>query len=233
MLRVVKYGDHKLIADLFTEEQGRLSFVVHTSQSPHGKMKKQLFQPLTLLYIRYDYRSKASLQLLREARVSTPFSDLPYQPFKLSMALFLAEFLCYATKDEQQHLPLFGFVVESVLWLDNAREGFSNFHIVFILRLSSFLGFMPNVENYQAGDVFDLQEGVFSHVLPMHPDYLSPEESSFLSVLLRLRYENMSLCAMSRQQRNRCLEAIITYYRLHVEGFPEMKSLTILRELFD
>lgn len=233
VLRVVKYGDHKLIVDMFTEEQGRLSFMAYVSPSARGKMKKHLFQPLALLSVRYDYRMKANLQVLREVRVSVPFRDLPFQPFKLSMVLFLAEFLCHATKDEQQNLPLFEFVTESVLWLDDARGGFSNFHIVFISRLSSFLGFMPNVENYQTGDVFDMREGVFSHAVPMHADYLSPEDASFLSVILRLRYENMNHCAMSRTQRNRCLEAIITYYRLHVADFPELKSLGVLRELFD
>lgn len=232
VLRAIKFGEHKLITDLLTEEQGRLSFVVSVSTSPKGKMKKQIFQPLAIIYIRYDYRAKAHLQVLREARVAVPFRDLPFQPFKLSIALFVAEFLCHATKDEQRNLPLFGFVVDSILWLDNAERGFSSFHIVFMVRLSAFLGFMPNTEDYRIGDVFDLREGAFSHLPPIHRDYLASDEASFLSIVLRLRYESMRFFAMSREQRNRCTEVIVTYYRLHVPDFPELKSLHVLRELF-
>ena len=38
---------------------------------------------------------------------------------------------------------------------------------------------------------------------------------------------------MSRAERNRCTEVILEFYRLHVPGFPEMKSLEVLRQLFD
>ncbi len=37
---------------------------------------------------------------------------------------------------------------------------------------------------------------------------------------------------MSRQERNRCVEVIISYYRLHMPDFPELKTLPILKELF-
>ncbi len=232
VLRAVKYGEQKLIADLLTEEHGRLSFVVSISKSTKGKMKKQLFQPLTILYIRYDYRVRLNLQVLCEARVAIPFRDLQFDPLKLPISLFVADFLYHATRGEQCNVPLFSFVVDSVLWLDNARDGFSNFHIVFMTRLTAFLGFMPNTEDYRAGDIFDLREGAFSRLVPVHHDYLSADEASFLSVVLRLRYDTMALCAMSRSQRNRCTDAVVMYYRLHVPNFPEMKSLAVLRSLF-
>ena len=37
---------------------------------------------------------------------------------------------------------------------------------------------------------------------------------------------------MNREERNRCLDVIMTYYRLHVPNFPELRSLKVLRELF-
>ncbi len=42
--------------------------------------------------------------------------------------------------------------------------------------------------------------------------------------LLRLSYETMHLYTMSRLDRNRCVEVILQYYRIHVPGFPELKS---------
>lgn len=50
---------------------------------------------------------------------------------------------------------------------------------------------------------------------------------------MRMNYETMHLFAMSRVERNRCLLIIIDYYRLHLPEFPPLKSLDVLKELFD
>jgi DNA repair protein RecO (recombination protein O) len=42
----------------------------------------------------------------------------------------------------------------------------------------------------------------------------------------------MHLFRLSHHERNRLLEVAITYYRLHLPNFPDMKSLGVLRELF-
>ncbi len=49
---------------------------------------------------------------------------------------------------------------------------------------------------------------------------------------MRLSYATMHLLAISRQERGRILDVILTYYRLHQPDFPEMKSLPVLRTLF-
>ena len=48
-----------------------------------------------------------------------------------------------------------------------------------------------------------------------------------------MNYDNMHLYKFSRGQRRRCLEVINDYYRLHLPGFGELKSLDVFRELFD
>ena len=72
----------------------------------------------------------------------------------------------------------------------------------------------------------------FTLTPPSHGHFLAPEEASKIALLMRLTYKTMHLCAMSRRERNRCTEVILEYYRLHVPGFPQMKSLEVLRQLF-
>lgn len=50
---------------------------------------------------------------------------------------------------------------------------------------------------------------------------------------MRMNYDTMHLFAMSRVERMRCLTVIEQYYRLHLPDFPELKSLDVLKELFD
>lgn len=232
VLQTMKYGDSQLIVDLFTEKLGNLSFIVRTPKSAKAKTKRQLFQPLMILDLEFDYRPKASLQKPKEVSISVPFVDIPFSPFKLAISMFLAELLSYATRGEQKSESLFCFLLESILWLDGAKGGFSNFHIVFMIRLTGFLGFFPNIESGVDGEYFDLVDGCFVKLTPTHSKYLDAEDSLKMLNLLRLGYETMHLYTMSRLERNRCIEVLLMYYRIHVPGFPELRSFSVLQELF-
>ena len=232
VLHSLKYGETRLIVDMFTRSQGRQSFIVSIPKSVKGKIKKQLFQPLTLLEIEYDLRPKLQLQKLSDVRLASPFSSIPFDPNKLSISLFIAEFLYYALRSEQRNEPLFDYIVNSIQWLDAQTNRFANFHLVFLMRLSRFLGFYPNLDHYQAGDYFDLRESVFLPVPPVHRDFLHPQEAEKIQLMMRMDFPTMHLFRMSHQERNRLLEVSLIYYRLHIPDFPELKSVSVLQELY-
>lgn len=232
VLHSVKYADNKMVVDMFTETHGRVAFAVTVAKSSRGRMKKQLFQPLAILEVVFDFRPSKPLQRLTDVRMAQPLTLMMTDPYKLSVAIFVAEFLTYATTSEQQNDTLFKYIVYSVEWLDSARDSIANFHIVFALRLTRFLGFGPNMDAAGHGAYFDLREGVFAATRPMHPDVVEPAEAEAIGTLMRLNYANMGHMSLSRNQRNRCLDLILSYYRLHVASFPDLKSLDILRELF-
>lgn len=232
VLHALKYGESQMIVDLFTRAMGRVSFFCNIPKTSKGKIKKQLFQPLTILDVVFDYRPQASLQRFRDLRLAKPFVSLPFDPVKLSISLFVAEFLNYATRDEQQNEPLYDYIEDSLLWLDNVTEQYANFHLVFMMRLSRFIGFFPNLADDDCHQWFDLRNSVFTGTRPAHPDFLEPSEAANITLLMRMDYKNMHLFRLTLAERNRCVEIILHYYRLHVPGFPEMKSLPVLQTLF-
>ena len=232
VLHSLKYGETRLIVDMFTRSQGRQSFIVSIPKSVKGKIKKQLFQPLTLLEIEYDLRPKLQLQKLSDVRLASPFSSIPFDPNKLSISLFIAEFLYYALRSEQRNEPLFDYIVNSIQWLDAQTNRFANFHLVFLMRLSRFLGFYPNLDHYQTGDYFDLRESIFLSTPPVHRDFLHPQEAEKIQLMMRMDFPTMHLFRMSHQERNRLLEVSLIYYRLHLPDFPELKSVSVLQELY-
>ena len=232
VLRTVQYGDKRIIVDMLTEKHGRLSFITSLSAKAKSGSKKQYFQPLSIIEVVFDHRPSVKLHHIKEIRLWWPAVSLHYDSYKMSLVFFLSEFLYYVTRDEQENVSLFEYVINSLAWLDSVNKSFSNFHLVFMMRLSRFIGFLPNLEDYQEGDYFDLQDACFRHDIPAHLNYLGPEETGRIALLMRLRYETMHLCAMSRSQRNRCTEVIVEFYRLHVPDFPEMKSLPVVQDLF-
>ena len=234
VLHSLKYNDTSNIVDVYTEQSGRMSFLVKIPRSRKSGVRSVLFQPLALVELEADVRPTSNLHRIREAKLLYPFHSLPYHPYKSSIAMFLAEFLYRALKEEASNEPLFAYLMHSIRWLDECEDRpFSNFHLVFLMRLSRFLGLYPNVEDYTEGCYFDMLNASFTPLLPKGGAFLKPDETSRIRLLLRMNYETMHLFAMSRTERNRCLMVINDYYRLHLPDFPILKSIDVLKELFD
>ena len=215
VLHTVKYKDTAMMATVYTEAAGRASFVVPVSRSRRAAVRSVLFQPPALVELEADVRPNNPVSRVKEARTAHPYLSLPYDPCKAAIALFLSEFLYRALREEAENRPLFAYLRSSLLWLDECRAGFANFHLVFLMRLSRFLGLYPNLEGYADGDC------------------IAPAEAARIARLMRMDYATMRLFRLSREERARCLDVILTYYRLHLPDFPELKSVEVLRELFD
>lgn len=232
VLHVTKYGDQKCIIDFLTEEFGRIAAAVKFPASSRGKIKKQLFQPLTLLTMEVDYRIQKPFQQIRDAQLLHPWQSLNSDPVKISVSMLINEVLWHTTKEEQADSRLFNFIVNSLKTLDLTTRSVANFHICFLIQMSRYLGIALTAEDYRRGMLLDMQQATFTSNLPTHKYFVKADEATVLPTLLRMRYHNMHLYRMTREQRNRCLDSIITYYRLHVPSMPELRSLAVLHEVF-
>ena len=232
VLRTVKYGDHSLIIDLLTREVGRLSVVWRMPKTGKGKTKRQIFQILNILDVYYESRSANSLPMVKEAHIVEPYSSIPFDSVKLSVSFFIAEFLCFSTRAEQTDYLLYDFIENSLKWYDTSVSAPANFHLMFMIKVSRFLGFYPNLEEFTEHSYFDLRAGQFTGEAPCHSDFLKPSETHDFINLMRMTPENMHLFRLSHSERNRIINVMMQFYGFHIPGFKELKSLEVLREIF-
>lgn len=232
VLHTLKYDDDRLICALLTEENGLVSVIVRRPRSRRSGVQPSLLQPFSALSVEWEERAAGGLSPLRSAQSEAVWADLPYHPVKRALALFLSEFLCHVLRREQSSPALYAFTRASVEWLDAARGGLANFHLVFLLRLTRFAGFFPNLDEAAGGRWFDLQSGTFAPCRPAHPYFLPPDEAALLPRLMRMQYATMHLFRFSATERRRLLARITDYYRLHVPGFPELRSPEVFAEVF-
>ena len=232
VLRCLRYADQKYIVDFYTEAYGRVACAVKISATQRGKLRKQLFQPLTMLLLELDHRPRQQMQRLVDAQLAAPWTSLTTDITKMTVAMFIAEVMYHAIRQEQEDRQLYRFVEASLQWLDAADSGVANFHIAFMIRLTQYLGCMPSADDYHDGALFDMRTGEFTLVHPAYAEVLSAEESRRMLVMLRMTYPTMHLYRMSHHERQRCLDIIIAYYRLHIPAFPVPKSLAVLEEVF-
>ncbi|MBS7370781.1 MAG: DNA repair protein RecO [Bacteroidaceae bacterium] len=230
VLRKVRYNDTGMIVDIFTASRGTVSFLAKTGKG--SRLRAPLLTPLAIVDIRFRWRQQRPLQLLDDVQTAMPYTALGMDPVRTSVALFLQEFLYHTLKNEVANEALFDYVTQSMRILDEATDGLANFHLAFMIRLTHYLGLWPRTENWQRGCMLDLKEGVMTCHTPEHRFWVSAEDTSRIPILARMTFSNMRYFRMNRAQRNTILEGLITYYRLHVPEFPELRSVEILREIF-
>lgn len=233
VLHVIRYDDRSMVVDIYTESRGNVSFWVKMPASRKAASRSVRYIPLAMLELDFDFRPSAGLQRIKDARYDYTYLSLPYHPLKSAVGLFLVEFLYKVLKNEVANAPLFAYLTNSLQWFDRSERGYANFHLVFITRLTRFLGFYPNVEDYREGDYFDMLNACFVHERPLSAACLGPEEAARIPVFMRMNYDSMRFFAMNRQERMRYVEVLNDYYRLHIPDFPELKSLDVLKEVFD
>lgn len=234
VLRTVKVGDSSLIVDLFTEQHGRMSFVAHVSSSGrHRSSGAAFWRPLNMVEFDTDLHGQGHLSHVRNVRLYVNYTTLPYEPMKQMIAMFLAEFLCRVLHGQQADQPLYEYLTHSLQWLDTADGEIANFHLVFLMHLSQFVGIWPNLEDHRNGDYFDLRTGSYTATQPLHADYLKPDDAQRIPLLFRMNYATMHLVRFSRQQRRRVLDTLIDFYRLHFPSFGPLHSLEVLSAMLD
>ena len=231
IFHALRYSDDQLIVEGLARNYGRVSFVVRISHAPRAKVRHVIFQPMAVLEVQWEEKPRAKLMRPIAARVSQPWSSLHTSPIKAAITLFLAEFLLQVCRHEQSGELFFDYLLHSLTWLDTAEEGFANFHLLFLMRLAQFLGIAPNTSDTGL-PFFDLMAAEFVSRAPAHAYYIYGDEAIAFEQLLRMNFSTMHLFQLTRTQRNRILELILTYYRLHIPSLPELKSWEVLREIF-
>lgn len=232
VLSSVKYSDNNAIVHTYTETHGRMSYAINGVRSKKACLRLSMIQPLSILEIETDYNAKKDLQRIRESRLFYAFSDIPYNPSKNALAIFIAELLSRSLKEPQTDPELYQFLHHSICTLDGLQQGLRNFHLSFLVQFSYYMGFAPQNSDYAAGRFFDLNNGSFVASTQSFGQYLNSFESSLFASLCDINYTNMVQYFFSKDEKKKLLSHLLDYYKLHLPNFTKLKSLEIMYELF-
>jgi DNA repair protein RecO (recombination protein O) len=229
----VQYSETSIIVKIFTEDFGLQSYIIKGIRSKHSKTKLALFQPLNLLDLIVYHKENKSINYLSEVKVAFPYHSIPVDMVKRSILLFLDELLMKSVKEESANKPLFDWLYHSLTWLDLSDKNLLNFHLIFTLQLTRMLGFYPKKNFEKDCIVFDLREGNFTVKAPEHPEFIAGELAGKLADLLETTLETPANIQLTTLERRQLLDVLITYYRMHIPTFGEMKSVKVLKEILE
>ncbi len=211
VFRYTRYGDTSIIANVFTDQFGLQAYLVNGVRSKSGRGMISLFQPLTILDMVVYHRENANILRIKEVKCLHAYRHIHEDIRKTTIALFLSEILNKAIKDQSNAETIFGFLMRSLVSLDEL-DGIENFHLQFLIQLSRHLGF-----------------GVHETREVLTGSNFSPEDDSALRILLQSGYEQA--CELSYSRRKHLLEQLLSFYYRHIEGMKEVRSVDVLSDV--
>ena len=228
VLSTIKYADYDLIVRCYTELGIKSYLVKRIFKQKKGKLSPSFFQPLTQLEITANYHPTKSLHFIKEATIHFSYSSIAVDVSKQTITVFLSEVLTKVLREEEANHNLFTYIETAFIWLDT-HEMAANFHLLFLMNLTKYLGFYP--EKKKDTLYFDLIEGKFSNH-PSTKQYISGEDLVHFKDLLGTNFDVLHELKFTKKERQVLLENIIQYFELHLPKFSKPKSLEVLKAVF-
>ena len=231
VIRSIKNGETSLITSCYLEDIGFKTFIVKgVYGSKKSKFSKAHFFPLNIINLNYSYTEGRNLGFIKEVKSERLYNSLHSDIQKTSIIIFLSEILNSVFKEETLvNKDLFDFILNTLSWYDH-EESCNNFHIKFLLELSKFIGFYPNINNVK-DSFFDLELGSTTAIKPICIN-ISGSDLKLFKEFLGTKFEDLKSMSLNNESRVRILNYIIDYYSLHLQMFKTPKSINVFNEIF-
>jgi len=230
VLSKIRYKDNDLIVKCFTERFGLKSFLLkNVLKTKKSKIRPAYFQPLSILEIEASFKESRSLHFIKEVKLSTSLNSIYTNVVKTTIVMFLSEILTNILNQEEENPELFNFLETSVKWFDE-NETYSNFHLIFLLELTKYLGFYPDIKMIKF-KFFNLEEGKFQS--NAGGQYcMEGENLTVFKQLLGTKFDVDKKLVLAVSQKQELLNMILLYFKLHLDDFKQPKSLAVLHQVF-
>ena len=229
VINTIKYGDSSLIVTCYTENCGLKTYMLKgVLSSKKGKLRTAYFQPLMQLNITANHNNKGRLNSMRDVEILQYYTSIYTNIKKQAIALFLAEIMYSSIREEEKNQTLFKYLDTAIQWLDT-HDAIANFHLLFLLNFTKFLGFYPE-SNLKGGIYFDLLEGSFTNKPGINT--LTGKNIIHFKKLLGINFDVLQNVDFGAADRQALLLILIQYFELHLSGFKRPKSLNVLKAVF-
>ena len=225
LLQSLKHKDDSLVLKLFSQEKGLItSFIKNNSSKKKRSVKWQLLDVVNLDLV---HSNKNDFYGIKEASYALKHTGRYFDPYKLSMSYFVAEILLKTISEKNIDSPeLYDFTIKCLEDLETSPN-IALYPIDFLLSLAEVLGIKPKVE--QGGYIFNLSEGTIEK-LPVGLQSISTLEVELLAGYI---LTGAFTAQPTKDQRTKILQLLLDFYKYHLPGFLEIKSLSVLKDVLN
>lgn len=232
VLHTTRYGESSLVVHCYTEQYGRQTYMVKGVRKSRKQNRSNLFQPLFILDFEVYHKENRDIQLVKEVTRAMPLNSIPFDMIKSAQAIFMAEVIYRVVREEETNPILAHFLLNTIQYLDALENALPDFHIVFMFQLSRPLGFFPNNNLTNERLFFNLSSGQFVSFLKDAEIVLDEKTSLLWQRYMQTDFQLLNDEVFDGDQRKLILDTLVHFYKLHVEGMGEIRSVAVLHSYF-
>lgn len=187
------------------------------------------FQPMSIIDLVFYDRPNRDLQQITEAHAAHFFKTGQSDPSKIALGIPAVELFERTVREEEENHPLYHFFRNYLVELDNSDSKLINLFLLFVIHLTSYLGFEPQIEaeDEETPVHFNLHTGSITQTATgTNADHLVLD-------FLKSTTDNCRDLEFTNEQKREVISLMFEYYKMHVEGFREPESLEVFGEVFN
>lgn len=240
ILSSIRWKESSEIVTIFGKSTGKIKIIARGALKSNGPFAGKL-QSLFFVEVIIDSKKSRTLQILKEIEVINSFSKIRLN-FKIyPYVLSVLEIVHQVFDESQSDEVFFNFIIEIInAFTENTSP--ENIFIYFLLKLSSYLGFRPYLENCTSGDISLCEDKVFlsiskgtifckkCFVESENPLLLQKEQFFYLKNLQNIHHRRIKSIEIHRSDFAQIIQNLLKYINYHIEQNLTIAALNLINK---
>ena len=219
VLKTFSYGETSLISRCFTEDRGKISFIIKGAKSKKNLIAPY-FQPLSYINIIFNENEKRELQIVSKVSFVKIWTKIPLSLKKMTLSQSVLEISDFTLERNDPYPDLFQILIKTFLYFEN---GDFDENIVFWhyeCKVLSEMGFLIDTEDNQE--------------LPQASIRLKKTDNSFpvLQNLIKGDLSKIDIDSLSKKENKDVSKFLYHKLCYYFEGFERIKSFQVIKDIF-
>ena len=219
VLKTFSYGETSLISRCFTEDRGKISFIIKGAKSKKNLIAPY-FQPLSYINIIFNENEKRELQIVSKVSFVKIWTKIPLSLKKMTLSQSVLEISDFTLERNDPYPNLFKILIKTFLYFEN---GDFDENIVFWhyeCKVLSEMGFLIDTE--------DNQEFINGSIR------LKKTDTSFsvLQNLIKGDLSKIDIDSLSKKENKDVSKFLYHKLCYYFEGFERIKSFQVIKDIF-
>ena len=219
VLKTFSYGETSLISRCFTEDRGKISFIIKGAKSKKNLIAPY-FQPLSYINIIFNENEKRELQIVSKVSFVKIWTKIPLSLKKMTLSQSVLEISDFTLERNDPYPNLFQILIKTFLYFEN---GDFDENIVFWhyeCKVLSEMGFLIDTEDNQE--------------LPQASIRLKKTDNSFpvLQNLIKGDLSKIDIDSLSKKENKDVSKFLYHKLCYYFEGFERIKSFQVIKDIF-
>ncbi len=230
-IKNTRYGESSVISKMFTVEHGLSSYIIQGLNRKSSSIRPSHISSGNIVEMVIYQKPNSTIQRVKELKVATPLIQVHIDMRKNAILQFILEIISKTNEDDLKDIIVYQFLRQSILDLENSTDEIGNIPLLFLCHYLKFSGWFPNLEIWQQGDIFNLNEGRFAKSELHSSEEVSEILSNELHKILLEVQNHSDLKIFKISHKKEIFNILLKYYEIHILKGRKIKSPSILAEV--